>query len=91
MDNIEILSIHNEDQTSEGKESQVIKNLHAHNMLLLTKPATGWSQHISPARKSPPKKLFDYLPKGRRIIFKDNKSGAYKVLIPIERRDLELL
>jgi hypothetical protein len=43
------------------------------------------------ARKNPPKKLFEYLPKNRRIIFKDEESGTFKVLIPVEQKDIDLL
>jgi len=35
-------------------------------------------------RKGPPKKLFDYLPKGRRLIVKDPRViGKFSVLIPV--------
>jgi hypothetical protein len=50
-------------------------------MLLLSKPATGYSLHRK--KKGPQKKLFDYLPKGRRLIVKDPTTGGYKALIPI--------
>ena len=33
------------DETDCKRQNSLVKNLHAHNMLLLTKPATGWSQH----------------------------------------------
>jgi hypothetical protein len=61
-------------------------------MFLLTKPPTGYSLHRPlNARKNPPKKLFENLPKNRRIIFKDGESGTFKVLIPVEQKDIDLL
>jgi hypothetical protein len=51
----------------------------------MNKPATGHTQHrIAVDRKGPPKKLFDYLPKGRRLILKDPRvAGKFSVLIPV--------
>jgi|LauGreDrversion4_2_1035121.scaffolds.fasta_scaffold76734_3 hypothetical protein len=52
----------------------------------MSKPATGCNQHLSLLnRKHPPKRLFDYLPKGRRMIVKDPLvAGGHRVLIPGE-------
>jgi hypothetical protein len=51
----------------------------------MNKPATGHTQHrILANRKNPPKKLFDYLPKGRRLIMRDPRvAGKYQVILPI--------
>ncbi len=50
--------------------------------MLMNKPATGHTQHR--VRKNPPKKLFDYLPKGRRLIMKDPRAaGNYQVITSI--------
>jgi hypothetical protein len=51
----------------------------------MNKPATGHSMHrIKANRKHPPKKLFDYLPKGRRLIMRDPRvSGKYQVILPL--------
>jgi hypothetical protein len=51
----------------------------------MNKPATGHTHHrIAVDRKGPPKKLFDYLPKGRRLILKDPRvAGKFSVLIPV--------
>jgi hypothetical protein len=52
----------------------------------MSKPATGCNQHLTLLnRKHPPKRLFDYLPKGRRMIVKDPLvAGGHRVLIPGE-------
>ena len=51
----------------------------------MNKPATGHTHHrVAIDRKGPPKKLFDYLPKGRRLILRDPRvAGKFSVLIPI--------
>ena len=51
----------------------------------MNKPATGHSMHrINTQRKHPPKKLFDYLPKPRRLIVRDPRvSGKYQVILPL--------
>jgi len=51
----------------------------------MNKPATGHTHHRVPMdRKGPPKKLFDYLPKGRRLILRDPRvAGKFSVLIPV--------